>query len=164
MKFNNFFSFFLKLLLFFIVFGVLYVIVFAISQGTGYYDWFGPVGGFPAIALLGCIFISYNAVKNIDVNFYFENVKNYFLKFFDNDKFTQDNSKGTTDRISKLEKDKRNEAIGYLKTGNQEFKKNNFSNAIKYYTKAIEIDSNFTEARNNRDKAIRQYKKSKNYI
>ena len=48
---------------------------------------------------------------------------------------------------------KRNEAIGYLKKGNQEFKNKQFVDAIKYYTKAIEIDVDFKEAYANRAKA-----------
>jgi tetratricopeptide (TPR) repeat protein len=47
----------------------------------------------------------------------------------------------------------RNEAIGYLKQGNTEYKNGRFKEAVKYYTKAIEIDSNFKEAYNNRNKA-----------
>ena len=48
---------------------------------------------------------------------------------------------------------KRNEAIGYLKQGNNEYKNGRFKEAVKYYSKAIEIDSNFEEAYNNRNKA-----------
>ena len=58
--------------------------------------------------------------------------------------FSNNNSLATSER---------NEAIGYLKQGNNEYKNGRFNEAIKYYTKAIEIDSNFKEAYNNRDKA-----------
>jgi len=66
---------------------------------------------------------------------------------------TDNNSQTTTEINGAISTSERNEAIGYLKRGNQEFKNNQFVNAIKYYTKAIEIDSNFEEAYNNRDKA-----------
>ena len=55
--------------------------------------------------------------------------------------FSNNNSLATSER---------NEAIGYLKQGNNEYKNGRFNEAIKYYTKAIEIDSNFKEAHNNR--------------
>ena len=58
--------------------------------------------------------------------------------------FSSNNSISTSER---------NEAIGFLKQGNNEYRNGNFNEAIKYYTKAIEIDSNFKEAHNNRDKA-----------
>ena len=67
--------------------------------------------------------------------------------------FSDNNSQTTTEINNAISTSERNEAIGYLKRGNQEFKNNQFVNAIKYYTKAIEIDSNFKEAHNNRDKA-----------
>ena len=63
---------------------------------------------------------------------------------------------------------KRNEAIGYLKKGNQEFKNKQFVDAIKYYTKAIEINVDFKEAYANRAKArkalgdIKGYNEDKN--
>ena len=57
---------------------------------------------------------------------------------------------------SSITLNKRNEAISYLKQGNNEYRKGKFNEAIKYYTKAIEIDSNFKEAHNNRDKAIKK--------
>ena len=50
----------------------------------------------------------------------------------------------------------RNEAIGFLKKGNNEYRKGKFNEAIKYYTKALDIDSNFKEAYNNREKAIKK--------
>jgi len=74
------------------------------------------------------------------------------LDIFSN-KQTNNNSQTTTEINNAISTSERNEAIGYLKRGNQEFKNNQFVNAIKYYTKAIEIDSNFKEAHNNRDKA-----------
>ena len=74
------------------------------------------------------------------------------LDIFSN-KQTNNNSQTTTVTNDAINTSQRNEAIGYLKRGNQEFKNNQFVNAIKYYTKAIEIDSNFKEAYNNRDKA-----------
>ena len=58
--------------------------------------------------------------------------------------FSNNNSISTSER---------NEAIGYLKQGNNEYRNGRFNEAIKYYTKAIEIDSNFKEAYVNRDKA-----------
>lgn len=73
-------------------------------------------------------------------------------KVFSNDQINN-NPKIKTERNGVKSTSERNEAIGYLKRGNQEFKNNQFVNAIKYYTKAIEIDSNFKEAYNNRDKA-----------
>ena len=47
----------------------------------------------------------------------------------------------------------RNEAISYLKQGNNEYRNGRFVQAIKYYSKAIEIDSDFKEAYSNRAKA-----------
>lgn len=73
--------------------------------------------------------------------------KNILNKSSDND------SQTTTEINGTLSTSERNEAVGYLKRGNQEFKNNQFVNAIKYYTKAIEIDSSFKEAYRNRDKA-----------
>ena len=50
----------------------------------------------------------------------------------------------------------RNEAIGFLKKGNNEYRKGKFNEAIKHYTKALDIDSNFKEAYYNREKAIKK--------
>ena len=47
----------------------------------------------------------------------------------------------------------RNEAISYLKQGNNEYRNGRFVQAIKYYSKAIDTDSNFKEAYGNRAKA-----------
>ena len=70
--------------------------------------------------------------------------------------FSEINLQTTTEKKITISTNERNEAIGYLKRGNQEFKDKQYVNAIKYYTKAIEIDSNFKEAHNNRDKAIKK--------
>lgn len=45
----------------------------------------------------------------------------------------------------------KNEAITYLKLGNKEYRNGRYKEAIKYYSKAIEIDSNFKEAYKNRE-------------
>ena len=50
----------------------------------------------------------------------------------------------------------RNQAIAYLKQGNNEYRNDNFNEAIEYYDKAIEIDKNFKEAYNNREKAVKK--------
>jgi len=52
----------------------------------------------------------------------------------------------------------RNQAIAYLKQGNNEYRNDNFNEAIEYYDKAIEIDKNFKEAYNNREKAAKKAK------
>lgn len=82
-----------------------------------------------------------------------ENQEYYDKLVSDFEALSNNNSQTTTVTNNAISTSDRNEAIGYLKRGNQEFKNNQFVNAIKYYTKAIEIDSNFKEAHNNRDKA-----------
>ena len=52
----------------------------------------------------------------------------------------------------------RNQAIDYLKQGNNEYRNGNFNEAIEYYDKAIEIDKNFKEAYNNIEKAAKKAK------
>ena len=82
-----------------------------------------------------------------------ENLEYYDKLVSDFEALSNNNSQTTTEINNAISTSERNEAIGYLKRGNQEFKNNQFVNAIKYYTKAIEIDSNFKEAYKNRDKA-----------
>jgi len=100
--------------------------------------WLGrPSGGVTAGGALFALFSSYRFVKWVR------------KKFFN----------------SSITIIKRNEAIGYLKQGNTEYKNGKFKEAIKYYTKAIEIDSNFKEAINNRNKARKKLGNiSLNYI
>tara|TARA_Y100000590_G_C15548942_1_gene950116 strand:+ start:62 stop:886 length:825 start_codon:yes stop_codon:yes gene_type:complete len=69
----------------------------------------------------------------------------------------------TNDNSVKKNISKRNEAIGYLKRGNREFKNREYLNAIKYYTKAIELDPNFKEAYGNRGIARKALGDNKGY-
>jgi tetratricopeptide (TPR) repeat protein len=50
----------------------------------------------------------------------------------------------------------KNEAITYLKKGNEEFKNGNYKTAVKYYTKSIETFTNLKEAYKNRSLALKK--------
>ncbi|MDC0176739.1 hypothetical protein OAJ14_01105 [Polaribacter sp.] len=50
----------------------------------------------------------------------------------------------------------KNEAIAYLKKGNEEFKNDNYKTAIKYYTKSIETFTDLKEAYKNRSLAFKK--------
>ena len=117
-------------------------------KGVAYIISFGFGGGWsghriPILIILG-IYIYFLNYKKLILEWVDENILN---------KLSDNNSQTTTEINGTISTSERNEAIGYLKRGNQEFKNNQFVNAIKYYTKAIEIDSSFKEAYNNRDKA-----------
>lgn len=101
----------------------------------GIYEMFAFAFKFPIVAY-GMAFSKVFAEVRMDIwKWVDENILNMF---------SNNNSISTSER---------NEAIGYLKQGNNEYRNGRFNEAIKYYTKAIEIDSNFKEAYNNRDKA-----------
>ena len=50
----------------------------------------------------------------------------------------------------------RNQAIAFLKQGNNEYRNGKFNEAIECYDKAIEINKTFKEAYKNREKAVTQ--------
>lgn len=50
----------------------------------------------------------------------------------------------------------KNEAITYLKKGNEEFKNGNYKTAVKYYTKSIETFTDLKEAYKNRSLALKK--------
>ena len=50
----------------------------------------------------------------------------------------------------------RNQAIAFLKQGNNEYRNGKFNEAIECYDKAIEINKTFKEAYKNREKAVKK--------
>jgi tetratricopeptide (TPR) repeat protein len=100
----------------------------------------GQVWGILGLLIIGTIYLAYLLCFSKWAN---KNIWKWVDKNILNI-FSSNNSISTSER---------NEAIGYLKQGNNEYKNGRFKEAVKYYTKAIEIDSNFKEAHNNRDKA-----------
>tara|TARA_B110000879_G_C10812860_1_gene371060 strand:+ start:96 stop:593 length:498 start_codon:yes stop_codon:yes gene_type:complete len=74
--------------------------------------------------------------------------------------YTQDEANINIEPI-KSEKDiidinLKNEAIIYLKKGNEEFKNGNYKTAVKYYTKSIETFTDLKEAYKNRSLALKK--------
>lgn len=129
--------FFLKIFVFFFVWfigwamGSFYnIVILELNPSAGINSFFLIFAPIVAYYLSFSEWANKNIWKWVD-----ENIMNIFSK---------NNSISTSER---------NEAIGYLKQGNTEYKNGRFTEAIKYYTKAIEIDSSFKEAHNNRDKA-----------
>ena len=126
--------------------GVVFFFVAYIGWGMGSFYYIvilekPPLtAGIPALFLFGApivaYYVSFSKWANETIwKWVDENILNMF---------SNNNSISTSER---------NEAIGYLKQGNNEYRNGRFNEAIKYYTKAIEIDSNFKEAYVNRDKA-----------
>ena len=100
----------------------------------------------PAVFLFGSFYVAYLLC---------------FSKWADKNIWMRYNHK--PNNIIQIDAIKRNEAISYLKQGNNEYRNGRFVQAIKYYSKAIDTDSNFKEAYGNRAKARKALGDNKGY-
>ena len=134
----------LKFIVAFFIWGLINIIGFVIMTVTDRYS-------IPAVFLFGSFYVAYLLCFSKWAD------KNIWMRY-----------KHKPNNRIQIDVSKRNESIGYLKKGNQEFKNKQFVDAIKYYTKAIEIDVDFKEAYANRAKArkalddIKGYNEDKN--
>ncbi len=139
--------FFLKIVFFFFVWGIGFLIwsfvdMVILDDASIHFKVTMTFVFFPLFTPIAAYKMSFSEWANENI---WKWVDENILKWVDENImniFSNNNSISTSER---------NEAIGYLKQGNNEYRKGKFNEAIKYYTKAIEIDSNFKEAYNNID-------------